>query len=286
MRALRLVAVLLIVGCAHKPPPAPPPPPPPPPPPKGDTLRFKAKPGDGVRNKAKVVIDQEIAPAEKKAKPTTLAISFSFGEEESVTAVDPDGSQLVTARLVDAVGESQVPTNQRVVDDMALAFDELKIQFKRQARGDVVALGLSGLRKPLDEATARQVLNAMFGAQRGALFPETPIDIGGTWKVSIPIPESTGLAGEVHYDYTYARKEGGVAIIGAEGRFEGTKKNGANESHSTGKSTTEYHFDIAAGRMVSSSVDQITQVEVVGPDKGSVKQHLRVEWAPDKEKAE
>src|SRR5438270_191863 len=130
MRALRLVAVLLIAGCAHKPPPPPPAPPPPPPPPKGDTLRFKAKPGDAVHNKARVVIDQEIAPADKKAKPTALAISFSFGEEETVEAVAPDGSQLVTARLVDAVGESQVPTNQRVVDDMALAFDELKIQFK------------------------------------------------------------------------------------------------------------------------------------------------------------
>jgi hypothetical protein len=239
-----------------------------------------------VHHKAHVVIEQEIAPADKKAKPTMLSISFSFGEEQLVQAVDADGAMLVQARLVDAVGESQVPANQKIVDDMALAFDELKISFKRQARGDVVALGLSGLRKPLDEATARQVFNAMFGAQRGAIFPEAPIDVGGTWKVSIPIPESTGLAGEVHYDYTYARKDDGVAIISAEGRFEGTKKSGATESHSTGKSTTEYHFDVAGGRMVSSSVDQLTQVEVTGPEKGNVKQHLRVEWAADKEKAE
>jgi hypothetical protein len=285
MRASRLVAVLLIAaaaGCAHKPPPPPPAPPPPPPPPKGDTLRFKAKPGDGVRNKASVLIEQEVAPPDKRAKPTTVTIKFSFGEEESVDAVAPDGSQLVTARLVDAVGDS--PSNQKGADDMALAFDELKIQFKRQARGDVMALGLSGLRKPLDDGTARQVLNALFGAQRGALFPETPVDVGGTWKTSIPIPESLGLAGEVHYDYTYARKEGGVAVIGAEGRWEGTKKSGAVESHAAGKSTTEYRFDVAAGRMISSSVDQMTQVET--GDKGSVKQHLRVEWGADKGKAE
>jgi hypothetical protein len=286
MRASRLVAVLLLSACAHKPPPPPPPAPPPPPPPKGDTLRFKAKPGDGTRNKAHVVIEQEITPADKKVKPTLLSIGFNFGEEEKVDAAAPDGSQLVVVRIVDAVGEAQAPAAQKIVDDMALAFDELRIQFKRQARGDITALGLSGLRKPLDEATARQVLNAMFGAQRGSLFPDGPVDTGGTWKVTIPIPEMTGLAGEVHYDYTYARKESGVAVIGAEGRFEGTKKNGASESHSVGKSTTEYRFDVAGGRMLASSVDQVTEVDVTGPDKGHVKQHLRVEWAADKEKAE
>jgi hypothetical protein len=285
MRALRLVAILMIAACAHKKPP-PAAPPPPPPPPKGDLLRFKAKQGDGVRNRAKVIIEQEIAPGDKKSKPTTLAISFSFGEEESVEAVAPDGSQLVTARVVDAVGESQTPAAQRTVDDMALAFDELKVQFKRQPRGDVVALGLSGLRKPLDEATARQVFNAMFGAQRGPIFPEENVDVGGTWKVNLPIPESTGLAGEVHYDYTYARKDNGVAVITAEGRFEGSKKSGTSETHSTGKSSTEYHFDVGAGRMLASMVDQQTQVEVTGADKGSVKQRLKVEWAADKEKAE
>lgn len=287
MRASRLVGILLIVvGCAHKKPPPPPPAPPPPPPPKGDTLRWKAKPGDTMHNKAKVVIEQEIAPGDKKSKPSTLSISFSFGEEEKVEAVAPDGSQLVIARLTDAVGEAQAGGNQKSIDDMALAFDELKIQFKRQARGEVVALALSGLRRPLDEQTARQVLNALFGAQRGEIFPETPVDVGGTWKVNIPVPETTGFQGEVHYDYNYARQEAGVAVINAEGRFEGSKKNGANESRTSGKSSTEYRFDVKAGHLVASTVDQTTQVEVTGPDKGNVKQHLKVEWTADKDRAE
>ncbi len=121
MRALRLVAVTSILscaavlGCAHKPPPPPPAPLPPPPPPKGDTLRFKAKPGDAVRNKVSVLIEQQVSPGDKKAKPINVVLKFSFGDEETVDAVSPDGSQLVSARLVDAVGEAQAGGNQKII---------------------------------------------------------------------------------------------------------------------------------------------------------------------------
>ncbi len=280
VRASRLVAVLLICACAHKKPP--PPPPPAPPPPKGDTLRFKAKPGDVAFHHAKVMIEIEGPASDKRGKPSSVSMRFQFGEEESVEAVAPDGSYLVTARLVDAVGETPAGGNQELVDDMALAFGEIKVRFKRQPRGDVAGLGLSGMRTPLEEPTARQVMNAMFGAQRGALFPEAPVDVGGTWKVALPAVESSGLTGEVRYDYTYARKEGGVAVIGAEGRFDGTKKEGPSDVHVSAKTSTELHFDLS-GRMLASTVDQLTIKDTSGADKGTLKQHLRVEWTADKQ---
>jgi hypothetical protein len=293
MRRGAIVAVaLMMMGCGHKPPP-PAPAPPPPPPAKGDLLRFKAKVGDETHSKVKLTIEQEqaVAQGEKRGQSKPVVLQFSFGEEEKVDAVAPDGAILVNARIVDAVGQGSAGTSQQAVDDMALAFDELKIQFKRQPRGEVVSLGLSGLRKPLTEATARQVLNALYGAQRGQLFPEPPVEAGATWKTSMPIPSSSGFEGEVRYDYTYARKAAGVAVILCEGRFEGKRGQGTVRQKLSGKSSAEYHFDVGAGRMVSSTVDQMTQDEGVVQGQQAlqlgVRQHIRVEWtaeAPDKDK--
>jgi hypothetical protein len=284
MRRLCVVALLLMVGCAHKKPP-PPPPPAPPPPPKGDTLRFKPKPGDKMSAKVRVDINVDVVPGNKKLKPASMALKFTFGMEEKVDAVAPDGGHTVEARLIDAIGET-APQSQDNADKIAQVLDELKINFKRQGRGEIMGLALSGLRNPLDDGTARQILNAIFGAQRGALFPETPVDVGGSWKTTMPLPESTGIAGDVHYDYNYARKDGGVAIVNAIGRFEGNRKVGSNETHSVGKSATEYRFDVEAGKMVSSSVDIDVNAETVGPDKETRKQHLHVEWAAEAPKAE
>ena len=247
-------------------------------------LRFKAKPGDETHSKVKLTIEQEQAAAQGDkrgaAKPVTL--TFSFGEEEKVDSVAPDGSMIISSRLVDATGQGSAGTSQQTVDDMALAFDELKIQFKRGERGDVVAIAMSGLRKPLDEGTARAVLNAIFGAQRGALLPEGHIDVGGTWKTTMPIPSTAGFEGEVHYDYTYARKADGVATIGCEGRLDGKRPQGAAMQKLSGKSSAEYRFAIAPGRLVASTVDQMTQVEgaIVGQQtlQLGVRQHIRVEW--------
>jgi hypothetical protein len=283
---LVVAAALLMMACAHKPPPPPPAPPPPPPPPKGDLLRFRATAGDDARSKVKLTIEQEQAAAQgdKRGASKPVTLSFAFGEEEKVDSVAPDGSMIISARLVDAVGQGSAGTSQQMVDDMALAFDELKIQFKRQARGEVVAITMAGLRKPLDESLARAVLNAIFGAQRGALFPEEHIDVGGTWKTTMPIPSSAGFEGEVHYDYTYARKGGGVAVLGCEGRYEG-KRAGAAMQKLSGKSSSEYRFDVAAGKLIGSTVDQMTQVEgaIAGQQTLSlgVRQHIRVEWTLD-----
>jgi hypothetical protein len=281
---------LLMMACAHKPPPAPPPAPPPPPP-KGDVLRFKAKPGDETRSKVKLTIEQEQAAAQgdKRGASKPVTLTFSFGEEEKVDSVAPDHSMIISARIVDAVGEGSAGTSQQMVDDMALAFDELKIQFKRQERGEVVAIAMAGLRKPLDESTARAVLNAIYGGQRGPLFPEDHIDVGGSWKTTMPIPSTANFEGEVHYDYTYARKGAGVAVIGCEGRFEGKRPQGTAMQKLSGKSSAEYRFEIEAGRLVGSSVDQMTQAEgaIAGQQalQLGVRQHIRVEWTLDAKEA-
>jgi hypothetical protein len=286
MRRLFLVVVVVLgASCAHKQKPAPPPPAPPPP--KGDLLRFKAKKGDAGKSRVKLLIEQELATApSEKRPPKPVTLSLSFGEEEQVDTVGSDGAAVISARLVDAVGQAGGAADQKMVDDMALALDELKIQFKRQPRGEVVAVALSGLRRPLDESTARQVVNAMFGAQRGQIFPEENIDVAGSWKVTLPIPATAGFAGEVRYDYTYAKKAGAIATVVCEGRADGKKGDGAKL---TSKSSAEYRFDIDAGHVLGSTVDQLTQVEgtaAASTMPSGVRQHLRVEWSSEGEARE
>jgi hypothetical protein len=281
------VGALLMMACAHKPPPPPPAPPPPAPPPKGDVLRFQGKTGDEAKSKVKLTIEQEQAAAQgdKRGASKPVTLTFSFGEEEKIDSVAPDGSMIISSRLVDAVGQGSPGTSQQTVDDMALAFDELKIQFKRQERGEIIAISMSGLRKPLDESIARAVLNAIYGAQRGPMFPEGHVDVGGTWKTTMPIPSTAGFEGEVRYDYTYARKAGGVSVIGCEGRFEGKRPQGAAMQKVSGTSSSEYRFDLAAGHLVGSNVDLMTQVEgaIAGQQtlQLGVRQHIRVEWQLD-----
>ncbi len=280
------VVALVLSACAHKPPPAPPPAAPPPPP-KGELLRLKPKAGDALKSHVKLLIEQEVAGAQgdKRAATRPLVLQFGFGEEESVDSVAPDGSELVSARLVDAVGQASGGASQAMVDDMALAFDELKINFKRQPRGEVVSIGISGLRKPLDEKTERQVLNALYGAQRGPLLPEERVEKGATWKVAMPMAGLSGYEGDVHYDYTWARSDGAVAIIGGEGRAEGHGQGKLGTSKLTSKSSAEYRFDVAAGKLLGTMVDQLTQVEDTAapaggqPVQSAVRQPVRVAWA-------
>jgi hypothetical protein len=291
MRERGILIALFIGGCAH----APPPPPPPPPPPKGDLLRFKYQPFGETTAKVKLLIETELAArqGQKSGVMKPLALSFTFAVEEEVDEVDPAGGARLTARLADAAGEASASANQQMVDEMALAFDELHIQLKRSGRGEVGSLTLSGLRKPLEEGTARAVLNAVYGAQRGPLFPEGRIEPGATWKSSVALPEASGFHGKVDYQYTLRGKEGDVAVIGCEGVADGQSAGGGASQHLRGRSTAEYRFDVAAGRLRSSTVDQTTQIEQLTQQatQSGVRQHLRVQWnlddrpPPKKEKA-
>jgi len=253
-RVLVLSGALL--GCAHKPPPAAPPPPP------GDTLRLKAKAGEEPHAKVTLLIDQEQSgpPGPKATGARKIILNFTFAEEEKVEAVDADGTAQISARLADAVGTAESGADAKMVDDFALALDELKISFRRSPRGEVAAVTLAGVRKPLDESTARSILNALYGAARGAILPESPVRVSETWKVPMQVPIPSGPIGEITYTYTYAKNEGGVATIVAEGTLE-SKAGPDVKKRMSGKTVSEYQLDVANGRMRASSVDVTTLIE-------------------------
>jgi hypothetical protein len=139
---------------------------------------------------------------------------------------------------------------------------------------------LSGVRPPLEEGTARAIVNAMNSAQRGTITPEPPTDVGQTWSVATALPPSSGFAGTVKYDYTYARKGGGVAVISGAGKLEGKAAGGGKTM--TGKSTAEYRLELN-GRMIGSLVEFDTDVEA---SPASMKQHVRAQWTLESAPAE
>ena len=144
----------------------------------------------------------------------------------------------------------------------------------------MTALLLSGLRPPLEEGTARAMLNALYSSQRGNLLPEQPAVVGGNWKVETLLPPSTGFSGLVSYAYTLARKGGGVAVITCRGTVDGKGGSGGARTM-TGKSTGEYRLEVETGRLIGSVVDSDVLVDQqlgTPPTQLSVKQHVHAEW--------
>jgi hypothetical protein len=275
MRLAWGLSVLLTIGCAHKPPP----PPPPPPPPKGDLLRFKSNPGDELRAKVSLLIDQESAAKQgDKAGNRKMTLSFNFGEEQKVDAVAPDGAASISARLVDASGSAQTGATQQGVDDFALALDELKISFKRTPRGEISAITMSGVRSPLDDKTARIILNAIYAAARGPILPEEQVDVGATWHATTQVPTSFGTSADATYNYKYVNKEGGVAVISCDGALDSKSPEGTAQKRLSGKNDSEYRLDIAGGRLVAFTTDVTTQLEeqVTGQQTLALASKLRV----------
>ena len=282
---LTALVVLAMVACAHEPPPPPPAPPPPPKPPGDTVLKLTLTPGDVVRAHARLAIEQDVAgeKAQKDKSPSArhLELSFEFSEEEKVESLAADGTATVRARLADVIGKVGQGGNQDLVDRFALALDELKVTFLRTPRGETTALVLTGVRPPLEVETARAMLNSLYAAQRGPLFPDEAVRVGDGWKAHAELPASTGFSGLVTYQYKLERKGGGVAVVSGMGSIDG--KGGGKETprSMTGASTSEYRVDLEAGRFIGTVVDSMVDIEqMLGtpPTKLEVKQHVHAEW--------
>jgi hypothetical protein len=249
-------------------------------------LRLSFKPGSQITAKVKVLIENETAARQgsKGGGVVRTVVGFSFIEEEHVDEVSADGTATLSVRLVDAVGEAGANADPQMVDQMALALDELRIGIKRTERGEVSTLTLSGVRKPLDEGTARSMFNALYGGQRGPLLPEARVEVGATWKNTVQLPETSGFKGAVVYDYAYRSIEGEVALIGSDGVADGKGTSAAGAmQHLIGRSTAEFKLDVGAGRFRASSLDQTMQTEQTTQQatQSGVRTHLHVQWQLD-----
>ncbi len=267
---LGLWGLISMSGCAHKQ--APPPTPPPPPAPKGDLLRIHDTANASTRSKVNLVIDQ--SSTGKQARKVSL--NFNFAAEEKTESVSGDGLAQISARMVDVVGSSAVGANQDAVDQWALALDELKVGYRRNPRGEVDAMTLSGVKPPLDEKTARMITNAVFGGQRGALLPAEPVATGATWTVAVSLPAPQGAEVMLNYSYKYTAVDSGVATVSIQGTVQMT---GDAPAKMTGTDAGTYQLRMADGTLVHSDFDLVRQLESTTPGNGmSVMSHVHVVW--------
>jgi hypothetical protein len=273
----------MVAGCKHTGTP-PPKNPEPSPAPKGDLLRFKANAGDEPKAKVSLLIEQEMTAANgAKSGTRKVILSFTLLEEEKVDAVAPDGTAQITSRLVDVSGTAGQGATQTQVDDFALALDELKIQFRRSPRGDVSSITVSGVRNPVDDKTARTVLNSIFAGGRGPILPEEFVDVGGTWNNTTQVPTPFGASAEATYVYKYVSRDNGVATITCDGALDSSKSGSNASKRMSGKNTAEYKFSVAAGKLTGLSSDAtITIQDVVQGSQqaagNSIKGRVKTEW--------
>jgi hypothetical protein len=196
-----------------------------------------------------------------------------------VDAVEADGAAQVSARMLDVVGTS---AEQRLTDEMALAFDELKIQFKRSPRGDVAALAAAGVRAPLDDRVARSVVNALYGGARGPMFPEPRIEVGATWKVQTPQWLTPyGIVADGTYNYLYLRRDGVVAVVTGTGTLEGRAEAGGQSRHLSGRSSSEWRVAVDDRRLRYAMIEVTTDLEenpATPRSAAAGHQRVMVEW--------
>lgn len=249
---------------------------PPPQTPKGETLRIKAKASDKMSAKGKLIIEFD-APM-KQGKKTVLkhvALDFSLAVDEKVESVDANGNAQVSARLGDAIGKSD-GLDAKMVDDFALAIDELKIQMTRTPRGEILSVNINGVRAPLDDRVARSVVNALFSASRGAVLPDGPVEQGAKWKTESQVALGPNAVGNAVYNYTFAKKEGNAVTIASDGSVVGELGPGKKVN---GKISSEYKIDNEQGKLQTYSTDINSTIEdpSAPPDQKSGGQRIKVE---------
>lgn len=260
----RSVWVWLLAGCVGR---LPPPPPPPARISAGDLLRFRYLPDEVRSYKVRLYIEQETDRSPKK-----LALRLDFSVEERVITQSAEATNL-EARFTDAICSITSGGNQALADQYALAVDELKILLQRSSRGEVISPQVSAVRSPLDESTAKALVNAVFAAQRGPLFPDSPVELAGSWKIENQLIPASGYTGSITYQFTYARRSDGVAYVQCTGATSGRRASG---ERLIGKSTSEYRLLVETGQLVGMSDDSEIQVGKPG-NAPELRQRIRVQ---------
>lgn len=264
--------VMALAACGPKPRPVPGPvtnvPPPPPP---GDVFRLSAKVGDSGQGKVTVRVESD-QPG-PKGKRVRVVRTYIMLEQHSITAVDADGTQQVSARLLDVEGKSENPKEQRELDALSRALSEVKIGFKRTPLGEVTDLTADPINKPLDPSTAQIVARSIYGAGRGVLFAEERQQVGQTWKKlsEVPLPNNAG-SNKLDVDYHYDKKEGTVATV----TFTGKSTGQAGEMKLSGELTGTLLLDLKTGSFVSQLMDTKSVRGEGTPGAATISVH--VEW--------
>lgn len=245
--------------------------PPPPPAPVGEQLRLAAKVGQTTQGKVTLRVESD-SPGPKNKRVHSVR-TYTLNEEQTVTAVDPDGTQQVTGRLRDVDIKSDNPKEARELEGIARALSELKITFKRTALGEVPELTAEPVNKPLDPYTAVVVARSVYGAGRGVLFTDQRKQVGDRWNKhsEVPLPNNAGT-NVIDVEYRLEKLEGAVATIA----FTGKSQAQAGDVKLTGELSGTLQLDVKTGAYLSQTVETKSVRGEGTPGAATVQ--VRLEW--------
>jgi hypothetical protein len=221
--------------------------------PRGPRMRFV-----DAEERAPARLVLEIDPRRRPVGPATLH-TFTMSVEEKIRA--EGDSAHVEARLIEVVGASGEP---QLSDQLALAMDELKISFRRNARGEVSDVKLEALRPPLDEPTAHAIISAVFYAHRGPRLPDKPVGLQDDWTVESDL-EVVGLTAHQRHFYTLTGEGETTLDLREKGHVEGIATINGSRRKIVADTFSQETIDLHRGVVVSGEYEWTSQVDEEPP---------------------
>jgi hypothetical protein len=213
-----------------------------------------------------------------------IVIAFHGFADETVEAVSQDGDASMRARFAEVRAQASTEADEQAVSAFARALDQLVVSLRRSARGDGELVAIDGLTPPLDERTARLVVQALYSTGRGPLLPDKLVEPGAGWTTTMRGPTALGVDADIGYEYHFVRNQGGIALVVGRAKLEGGSRAGQGGARQlTGTISTEYRLELAHARLVGSVLDSLLQIEQRLPGEQStesgVRQRVRAQWS-------
>ena len=243
----------------------------------GDVLKLSLKAGDKLTGKITVRLERSESG---KKKPKVYALVMK--EEHSVASADAGGVLHMTASFFDIEPQGDSSKERKDAEAMARALSTTKVSFDLTPRGDVTNFDIAlpadvkdskeGREMEAQMRDARQIAQAVYGADRGPIFDPQPIEKGKNWPIraSIPIPQGGNKSWEI--TGTYEKNEGGVADINLEGKVAGESRG----TQLTGELKGKLKLHVQRGALTYQDVDTTSVFRAQDGSETNV--HIHMTW--------
>ena len=245
----------------------------------GDLLKLSLKPGDKLTGKVTVRLERSESG---KKRPKVFAMVMK--EEHSVASVE-SGVLHMTAAFVDIEPQGESSKERKDGEAMARALSTSKVSFDVTARGDVTNFDIAlpaevvdtkeGREMEAQMRDAKQIAQAVFGADRGPIFDPASVETGKTWPIraTIPIPQGGTKSWEI--TGTYEKNDGGIAEVALEGKVSGESRG----TQLTGELKGKLKLNVKGGYLTYQDMDTTSVFR--GKDGSETNVHVHITWEGD-----
>jgi hypothetical protein len=245
----------------------------------GDLLKLSLKSGDKLTGKLTVRLERSESG---KKRPKVFALVM---KEEHTVASAEGGVLHMTAAFVDIEPQGESSKERKDGEAMARALSTSKISFDLTARGDVTNFDISlpaevaetrdGKEMEGQMRDAKQIAQAVYGADRGPIFDPSPIETGKSWPIRATIPIPQGGTKSWELNGTYDKNDGGIAEVTLEGKVSGESRG----TQLTGELKGRLKLNVKGGYLTYQDMDTTSTFR--GKDGSETNVHVHVTWEGD-----